>query len=102
MQPDRGGLGGCTEGGASGQAATISSPSTLSPVLTALAPVAGCGGSSLGQVAPDVRYAGALPTEVSPEALGGRQGQVAPDPLVSAAVGTAAHSGSRVMAGGAV
>ncbi|KAM3409232.1 hypothetical protein ACQJBY_001909 [Aegilops geniculata] len=88
------------KGGASGQVATSPFHPTVSPLSTQMVPVSGGGGTPLGKVALEESHAGALLVVGSPEALGRRQGQVAPDPPVSTAVQPAVHSAARARAGG--
>ncbi|XP_037411920.1 uncharacterized protein LOC119275214 [Triticum dicoccoides] len=87
-------------GGVSGQAATTTSPPTLSQVSTPVAPGVGVGDPSLGRVALDDCLSGALRVASQPEAMASGLGWVALDPLVSAAAETAVLSSAGVRAGG--
>ncbi|XP_044395024.1 uncharacterized protein [Triticum aestivum] len=86
-------------GGASGQVATTPSHSSVSQ-QAAQVPVSSRGDISLGQEALEVRLAGASLVVGSPEVLGRRQGQVAPDPLVPTAVLQVERTAATASAGG--
>ncbi|XP_044343619.1 uncharacterized protein [Triticum aestivum] len=80
-------------------------PSALRPwkgplPKAAQVPVSSRGDISLGQEALEVRLAGASLVVGSPEVLGRRQGQVAPDPLVPTAVLQVERTAATASAGG--